>query len=180
MNFHKESVRAISNARLWHRCLYTCILSTSTSLTTLNGVLILRLASHLDALSAYPIQTQIPSGAPGGTTGKPEVCPSRSSRTSAVSYTHLIPSAFTLLFQKEISQVINHLTSELTYKSSFQKETFSVSRNYPDYEDYSELSDAFFDLERELLPQEKDMVVSLIERVKELSLIHICTPRTEL
>ena len=45
--------------------------------------------------------------------------------------------------------------------------TFSVSRNYPDYEDYSELSDAFFDLERELLPQEKDMVVSLIKRVKE-------------
>jgi hypothetical protein len=42
-------------------------------LTTLNGVLILRLASHLDAFSAYPIQTQIPSGAPGGTTGKPEV-----------------------------------------------------------------------------------------------------------
>ena len=40
------------------------------------------LASHLDAFSAYPIQTQIPSGAPGGTTGKPEVCPSRSSRTS--------------------------------------------------------------------------------------------------
>ena len=45
--------------------------------------------------------------------------------------------------------------------------TFSVSRNYPDYEDYSELSDVFFDLERDLLPQEKDMVVSLIERVKE-------------
>ena len=37
---------------------------------------------YLDAFSAYPIQTQIPSGAPGGTTGKPEVCPSRSSRTS--------------------------------------------------------------------------------------------------
>lgn len=33
--------------------------------------------------------------------------------------------------------------------------TFSVSRNYPNYEDYSELSDAFFDLEHELLPQEK-------------------------
>ena len=47
--------------------------------------------------------------------------------------------------------------------------TFSVSRNYPDYEDYSDLSDAFFDLERELLPQEKDMVVSLIKRVKEES-----------
>ena len=42
----------------------------------------MRLASHLDAFSAYPFQTQIPSGAPGGTTGKPEVCPSRSSRTS--------------------------------------------------------------------------------------------------
>ena len=46
------------------------------------GVLILRKASHLDAFSAYPYQTQIPGGAPGGTTGKPEVCPSRSSRTS--------------------------------------------------------------------------------------------------
>lgn len=45
--------------------------------------------------------------------------------------------------------------------------TFSVSRNYPDYEDYSELSDAFFDLEHKLLPKEKDMVVSLIEKVKK-------------
>ena len=27
--------RAISKARLWHRCLYTCLLSTSSSLTTL-------------------------------------------------------------------------------------------------------------------------------------------------
>ena len=45
--------------------------------------------------------------------------------------------------------------------------TFSVSRNYPDYEDYSELSDAFFDLEHKLLPHEKDMVVSLIEKVKK-------------
>ena len=34
------------------------------------------------AFSAYPIQTQIPRGAPGGTRGKPEVCRSRSSRTS--------------------------------------------------------------------------------------------------
>lgn len=45
--------------------------------------------------------------------------------------------------------------------------TFSVSRNYPDYEDYSELSDVFFDLERDLLPQEKDMVASLIDKVKK-------------
>ena len=46
------------------------------------GALILRPASHLDAFSAYPIQTRLPGGAPGGTTGRPEVCPSRSSRTS--------------------------------------------------------------------------------------------------
>ena len=45
--------------------------------------------------------------------------------------------------------------------------TFSVSRNYPDYEDYSELSDVFFNLERDLLPQEKDMVASLIDKVKK-------------
>ena len=74
--------RAISSARLWRRRLYTCALSTSSSLTTLKGVLILRRASRLDAFSAYPGQTRIPGGAPGGTTGKPEVCPSRSSRTS--------------------------------------------------------------------------------------------------
>ena len=79
---HEESFRAISTARLWRHRLYTCRLSTSSSATTLNGALILRMASHLDAFSAYPNQTRIPGGAPGGTTGLPEVCPSRSSRTS--------------------------------------------------------------------------------------------------
>ena len=74
--------RAISTTRLRHYCPYTCSLSTSQSTTTLEGDLILRLASYLDAFSTYPIQTQIPGGAPGGTTGKPEVCPTRSSRTS--------------------------------------------------------------------------------------------------
>ena len=78
-----ESVRAISSARLWRRRLYTCALSTSSSRTTLKGALISRQASRLDAFSAYPNQTRIPGGAPGGTTGKPEVCPARSSRTSA-------------------------------------------------------------------------------------------------
>ena len=68
--------------RLLRRCLYTCLLSTSSSRTTLKGALISRMASHLDAFSAYPYQTRIPGGAPGGTTGKPEVCPTRSSRTS--------------------------------------------------------------------------------------------------
>ena len=47
-----------------------------------SGALILRTASRLDAFSAYPDQTRLPGGAPGGTTGRPEVCPPRSSRTS--------------------------------------------------------------------------------------------------
>jgi len=54
------------------------------------GNLILRQASRLDAFSAYPFRTWLPSGAPGGTTGTPAVRPSRSSRTkdspSQISY----------------------------------------------------------------------------------------------
>ena len=45
------------------------------------GNLFSRGASRLDAFSAYPFPTWLPSGAPGGTTGSPEVSPSRSSRT---------------------------------------------------------------------------------------------------
>ena len=56
------------------------------------GNLILKLASRLDAFSAYHIQTWLPGDAPGGTTGTPEVCPSRSSRTREsspqISYAH--------------------------------------------------------------------------------------------
>ena len=63
----------------------TCDLSTSSSLTTLYGNLILRGASCLDAFSTYPCQTRLPGGAPGGTTDTPEVCPTRSSRTSVGS-----------------------------------------------------------------------------------------------
>ncbi len=54
------------------------------------GNLILRRASRLDAFSAYPSRTWLPSHAPGGTTGTPAVRPSRSSRTkdspSQISY----------------------------------------------------------------------------------------------
>jgi len=54
------------------------------------GDLILRWASRLDAFSAYPLRTWGASRAPGGTTGKPAVRPSRSSRTrdrsSQISY----------------------------------------------------------------------------------------------
>ena len=77
--------RAISSARLWRRRLYTCALSTSSSVTALKGSLILRGASRLDAFSAYPLPAWVPCDAPGGTTGSPEASPARSSRTSARS-----------------------------------------------------------------------------------------------
>lgn len=43
--------------------------------------LVLEKVSRLDAFSGYPVRTWLSSGAPGGTTGRPEVRPSRSSRT---------------------------------------------------------------------------------------------------
>jgi len=71
-----------------HCCAYTSGLSTSSSPRNLQslaftkeGYLILRQASRLDAFSGYPFQTWLPSCATGVTTGTPEVCPSRSSRT---------------------------------------------------------------------------------------------------
>ena len=45
------------------------------------GDLFLWGASYLDAFSTYPFHTWLPSYALGRTTGAPEVCPSRSSRT---------------------------------------------------------------------------------------------------
>ncbi len=54
------------------------------------------------------------------------------------------------------------------FKNAFMyliEKTFSVSRKYPDYEDYSGLSDVFYDLEHVLLPEEKQMVASLIQKV---------------
>ena len=56
-------------------------LLTSSSTTDLQGILILWLASRLDAFSGYPFQTWLPGDALGRTTGTPGVCPSRSSRT---------------------------------------------------------------------------------------------------
>src|SRR5690606_20804280 len=45
------------------------------------GDVVLKRASRLGAFSGYPFRTWLTSGAPGGTTGSPEVRPSRSSRT---------------------------------------------------------------------------------------------------
>ena len=78
----RESLRVISTARLnvsprLHLPPIDVVVFNDP-----HGDLILWLASRLDAFSAYPYQTRLPGGAPGGTTGRPEVCPSRSSRTS--------------------------------------------------------------------------------------------------
>ena len=58
----------------------------------LEGNLILRLASRLDAFSGYPFPTWLPGNATGVTTGTLAVGPSRSSRTkdrsSQVSCAH--------------------------------------------------------------------------------------------
>ena len=62
-------------------------LSSSRGLTGfLQGYLILRGASRLDAFSVYPFQTWLPCYATGVTTGEPEVRPARSSRTEASSF----------------------------------------------------------------------------------------------
>ena len=53
----------------------------STAPGGLCGDLVLEVVSRLDAFSGYPSRTWPTSGAPGGTTGAPEVRPSRSSRT---------------------------------------------------------------------------------------------------
>ena len=72
---------------------YTSRLSTWSSSRGLEGYLISRGASRLDAFSGYPFRTWLPSRAAGATTGAPEVRPSRSSRTrdrsSQVSYAHM-------------------------------------------------------------------------------------------
>ena len=75
-----------------HCCASTCVLLTCWSGTALEGDLVWRGVSCLDAFSSYPVRTWLPSCAAGATTGAPEVRPSRSSRTrdrsSQVSCTH--------------------------------------------------------------------------------------------
>ena len=68
----------------------TSALSTSSSSRGLTGLLqgylILRGASRLDAFSVYPFQTWLPCYAIGMTTDTPAVRPARSSRTKASSF----------------------------------------------------------------------------------------------
>ena len=87
-----QVVRAISTGKLAPCSAYTSGLSTRSSSWALQGELISRGASHLDAFSGYPVRTWLPGSAAGATTGTPEVRPSRSSRTkdssSQLSYAH--------------------------------------------------------------------------------------------
>ena len=80
-----RNFRAISTARL---SMSPCLHLRPIDVVVCDGPLrdlILKLASCLDAFSTYPTQTLLPGGAPGGTTGTQEVCPTRSSRTSVGS-----------------------------------------------------------------------------------------------
>ena len=58
--------------------------------TYVEGYLIFGGASCLDAFSAYPFRTQLPSAAPGGTTGTLEVRGFRSSRTRKPSLSSIL------------------------------------------------------------------------------------------
>ena len=91
-----SSLRPISSSQLhtllcFHPCpIYLVVFKGSYCFRM--GYLILRGASRLDAFSVYPFPTWLPGREPGGSTGTPEVSPSRSSRTkdssSQISYAH--------------------------------------------------------------------------------------------
>ncbi len=93
----RSSPRTISTGQLktslplHTRPIYLIVYEGSYQINSV-GDLILRSVSRLDAFSAYPVRTWLSSHAPGGTTGKPAVRPSRSSRTrdrsSQISYAH--------------------------------------------------------------------------------------------
>ena len=92
----RSNPRPISNSQLhtllhFHLCpIYLVVFKGSYFFRM--GYLILRGASRLDAFSVYPFPTWLPGREPGGSTGTPEVSPSRSSRTkdssSQISYAH--------------------------------------------------------------------------------------------
>ena len=94
--YFRSSPRPISNSQLhalrhFHPCpIYLVVFKGSYFFRM--GYLILRGASRLDAFSVYPFPTWLPGREPGGSTGTPEVSPSRSSRTkdssSQISYAH--------------------------------------------------------------------------------------------
>ena len=81
-----QASRPISTGKLnallhLHRRPINLVVSEGSSATEVEGYLIFGRASRLDAFSAYPFQAQLPSDAPGGTTGTLEARGFRSSRT---------------------------------------------------------------------------------------------------
>ena len=87
-----QAKRPISIGQLIHCCIYTSDLSTLLSSRGLQGYLILKRVSRLDAFSVYLNRTPLLCHAAGATTDAQLVRSSRSSRTkdkpSQVSYAH--------------------------------------------------------------------------------------------
>ena len=84
--FYGQASRPISTGKLnallhLHIRPINLVVSEGSSATEVEGYLIFGWASRLDAFSAYPFRAQLPSDAPGGTTGTLEVRGFRSSRT---------------------------------------------------------------------------------------------------
>jgi hypothetical protein len=84
--FYGQASRPISTGKLnallhLHIRPINLVVSEGSSATEVEGYLIFGWASRLDAFSAYPFRAQLPSAAPGGTTGTLEARGFRSSRT---------------------------------------------------------------------------------------------------
>jgi len=75
------SIRQLHTLPCFHTEPINLIVSEGSYQLDAVGSLILEGASRLDAFSAYPVRTWLPSCATGVTTGAPAVRPSRSSRT---------------------------------------------------------------------------------------------------
>jgi hypothetical protein len=89
--FYGQASRPISTGKLnaslhLHTRPINLVVSEGSSATEVEGYLISGWASRLDAFSAYPFRAQLPSAAPGGTTGTLEARGFRSSRTRKPSH----------------------------------------------------------------------------------------------
>jgi hypothetical protein len=89
--FYGQASRPISTGKLntslhLHIRPINLVVFEGSSATEVEGYLIFGWASRLDAFSAYPFRAQLPSAAPGGTTGTLEARGFRSSRTRKPSH----------------------------------------------------------------------------------------------
>ena len=91
MKIYGQASRPISTGKLntllhLHIRPINLVVSEGPSAAEAEGYLIFGWASRLDAFSAYPFRAQLPSAAPGGTTGTLEARGFRSSRTRKPSH----------------------------------------------------------------------------------------------